>query len=188
MSVVSVVLMLVAEKQEQQGMLRKMGTGYEVPARVLNSVFNGPSFFFGGLIPLTIPDSIDRVLNHDGNRLYGIAGFWFLIGLSIEKRAKGRAIDQFHPIRAGVLFTFAALVCGALAFGGFLSVSCPSPNMTCWEQISRHLGPTLLIVIKYPLRTTYASTVWVMLWLWALCVYFVRRAFSAAMRSTRIQS
>jgi hypothetical protein len=185
MSVVSVMLMLLATKQ--QPMLRKMGTGWQVPARVWNSVLNGPGFF-SGWIPIPTPDAVDRALSYDGNRLFGVGIFWFLIGLSIERRAKGWALDQHHPVRAGILFTLGALVCGALAFGGFLQVFCPSPNMTCWDQISRELWPTLRLIITYPLRTTDAMDLWVTLWFSAFCVYFVKRTIKAAIRSTRTEN
>jgi hypothetical protein len=30
-----------------------MGTGWEVPARVVNSLINGPGFYLGRLIPIS---------------------------------------------------------------------------------------------------------------------------------------
>jgi hypothetical protein len=84
MLVLSAFLMMLAENQ--QSMLRGMGTGWEVPARVVNAVVNGPGFYFGGLIPL-VPATLNRHLGFDGDRLFGIALFWFLIGLSIDRRA-----------------------------------------------------------------------------------------------------
>ena len=121
MLVLSSFLMVVARKQ--QPMLRKMGTGWEVPARVINALVNGPGFYvstlIGILIPvqLPIPGSLNKNLSYDAERLWGILVFWFFIGLAIDRRTSKQSLDQQYPIRAGVLFTFGALVCGVTGVG-----------------------------------------------------------------------
>ena len=76
MLALSASLMVLAEKQ--QPMLRGMGTGWETPARVINSLINGPGFYVGGLIRLPIPYPYGW-LNYDGDRILGIALFWFCL-------------------------------------------------------------------------------------------------------------
>ena len=166
MLALSASLMVLAEKQ--QPMLRGMGTGWETPARVINSLINGPGFYVGGLIRLPIPYPYGW-LNYDGDRILGIALFWFLIGLSIDRRANKQALDQRHPIRAGVLFTFAALVCGFFGVGlGIVAFRDP----TFWR-----------LVAEYPLRTEHTMELGFVVWLLVFCCYFAKRAFIAASRS-----
>jgi hypothetical protein len=123
MSALSVFLMLLAKRQ--QLMLFKMGTGWEVPARLVNGLINGPGFFLGRLIPIPIPDAVNRSLNYDADRLSGILVFWFLIGLTIDRRRNKRALDLKRPMQAGILFTFAALVCGVFGFAAIAHVFVP---------------------------------------------------------------
>jgi hypothetical protein len=164
MVALSASLMVLAEKQ--QPTLRGMGTGWEVPARVINSFVNGPGFYLGVLIPTPIPESLDRSLNYDANRLVGIAAFWFLVGLSIERRRNKQALSQHHPILAGVLFTVAALVCGLAGIG-----------------VGRDPNLMWTVVSKYPLRTWASMILSQELWLLGLSAYFVRRALIALRRS-----
>ncbi|HSZ01138.1 MAG TPA: hypothetical protein VK788_16700 [Terriglobales bacterium] len=180
MSVLSALLMVLAKRQ--QSMLWKVGTGYEVPARVINALTNGPGFYFGHLVPIPIPHALNESLSYDGDRIFGVVLLWFIVGLSIERRINKQALDLHHPIRAGVLFAFAALICGVSAFGGMAYIFCPSPNMACWDQIAR-LWPVLTGIAKYPLRTSHTMVLSVVVWLLALCAYFARRAFNAAQRS-----
>ena len=165
MLVLSAFLMGLAEKQ--QPMLWGMGTGWEVPARVINSLVNGPGFYLTGVIPL-MPTALNRRLSYDADRLFGIALFWFLIGLSIDRRANKQALDQRHPIRAGVLFTFTVLVCGFLGVGlGIVAFRDP----TFWR-----------LVAEYPLRTEQTMKLGFVVWLLVFCGYFTKRAFIAASR------
>ena len=182
MTALSVYLMLLAK--EQQHLLWKMGTGWEVPARVLNSLVNGPGFFFGGLIPAPIPHALNERLNYDGDRLLAIALFWFLIGLSIDRRINKQALDSHHPLFAAILFTCAAL---------------RSLRVWLWVYdpplLSRRLGFFLLldqgrntiwlvlkIIVRHPLRTWAAMDLMASVWLLTFCIYFGKRAFVAAKR------
>jgi hypothetical protein len=70
MLVVSTFLMVLTMKQGP--MLRKMGTGWEVPARVLKGVINGPGFYLTFFVPAPMPHNLDRHLNYDGG------GCWVL--------------------------------------------------------------------------------------------------------------
>jgi hypothetical protein len=161
--------MVLAEKQ---GMLGK-GMGWETPARVINSLINGPGFYVGGLIRVPISYHYGW-LNYDGDRIVGIVLFWFLIGLSIDRRTKKQTLDQRHPIRAGVLFAFAALVCGF--FGtGFGVVAFRDP--TFWHLLA-----------KYPLQTPNTMLLGLVVWLLVFCLYFAKRAIIAARRSIAIAS
>jgi len=166
MLAISAFLMVLAEKE--QPMLRGMGTGWDVPARVINSLVNGPGFYLSGLLPLT-PAALNRRLSYDADRLFGIVLFWFLIGLSLDRRANEQALDLRHPIRAGVLFTFAALVCGFFGVGlGIVAFRDP----TFWRLLA-----------EYPLRTPNTMELGLVVWLLVFCRYFARRAFIAARRS-----
>jgi hypothetical protein len=178
MTTLSTYLMLVAKRE--QYMLRGMGTGWEAPARVLNSLINGPGFLLGGVIRIPIPHALKENLSFDSDRILGIALFWFLIGLSIERRLSRKALDLHRPIKAGVLFTFAALICGFFGFGWLADALCPGVNVTCnpgtmWRE--------LRFVAEHPLQMTTTMELSAALWLLALCAYFVRRAFTAARRS-----
>ena len=113
----------------------------------------------GVLVPTPIPESLDRSLNYDANRLVGIAAFWFLVGLSIERRRNKQALGQHHPILAGVLFTVAALVCGLAGIG-----------------VGRNPNLMWTVVSKYPLRTWASVILSQEIWLLALSAYFARRA------------
>jgi hypothetical protein len=103
MSVFSTLLMLLAAKQ--QPMLWQMGTGWETPSTVINSLINGPGYYLTAPIPIPIPHALDERLRYDGSRLLGIAVFWFLIGFSIDRRRGGQSLGQQHPIPIGVWFT-----------------------------------------------------------------------------------
>jgi hypothetical protein len=161
MLAVSVLLMVLAKKQEP--MLWKMGTGWEVPARILNCIINGPGFYLTPLIPVPLPSSLDSHLDYDGARLLGIAFFWFLIGLSADRRRAGRRLGQRHPIPVGILFTFGALVCGLLGIG---LAAVELGDAISWSLIAEH-----------PLRTSHSMALSFVVWLLALCGYFCRRAF-----------
>lgn len=63
MLIVSMLLMLLAKKQRP--MLRKMGTGWEVPARILNFAISGPGFGLSAFIRAPMPRSMDRPLDYD---------------------------------------------------------------------------------------------------------------------------
>jgi len=181
MTLLSAYLMVLAKRQ--QPTLRKSGTGWEVPARVLNAMINGPGFYFGRFIFIPLPHAVNESLSDDGERMFGIAIFWFVIGLSIDRRVSKRALDLQQPTRAALLFAFAALICGVFAYGGITYVFCPSPNMTCWEQGSKMFGTVVSVVAKYPLRTSASMALSVAGWLLVLSAYFVKRAFTALRRS-----
>lgn len=165
--IVSVLLMLLAQKQ--QPMLRRMGTGWEVPARVINSVINGPGFYLTGFIPAPMPNALDSHLNYDGDRLLGIVLFWFLIGLALDRRGTGRYIGERHPIPVGILFTFGALVCGLFGIGlGAAKLGDATP----WKVIAEH-----------SLRSEDSMVLTFVIWLLALGGYFLRRALVLARHS-----
>jgi len=168
MLALSAFLMMLAEKQ--QPMMRGMGTGWDVPARVINSAVNGPGFYLSGVIPL-MPAGLNRRLDYDANRLFGIALFWFVIGLSLDRRTTTQALDRRHPVPAGVLFSFAALVCGFFGIGlGIVAFRDP----TFWK-----------LLVKYPLQTDMLAKLGLVVWLLIFCPYFVRRAFIAARSSVQ---
>jgi hypothetical protein len=87
MSVLSTLLMLLATKQLPT--LRGMGTGWAVPAATINSLINGPGYYMTAPIPIPIPHAVNERLSFEGSRLLGIAVFWFLIGLSIDRKTVG---------------------------------------------------------------------------------------------------
>lgn len=186
MTLLSLCLMLLAKRQQQT--LWQSGTGWEVPARVWNAMINGPGFYFGRLIPIPIPQALNRALSYDGDRIFGVALFWFFVGLAIERRIAKRSLDLLHPVGAGVLSGFAAFVCGVFAGGGVQYVFCPSPYMTCWDQSSRMFWPVLSVLAKYPLRTYASSVLSVTVWLLGFCVYFSKRSFAAFRRSLALQT
>lgn len=170
--VVSTYLMVLSNKQFP--MLRGRGTGWEVPARVINSLINGPGFFFGGLFnlfKLPMPYGLNKALAYDGTRLIGITAFWFLIGRAIDQRRAHQSLDQHHPIFAGVLFTFGALLCAVFAWGLFQDPNVNDLHMT-WE-----------LMREYPLQTWTSMSVGMIVWLVAFSVYFGVKAFVAARRS-----
>jgi hypothetical protein len=123
MTILSMCLMVL--EQRQAWMLRKTGTGWETPARVLDSLVNGPGFWLGGLLAIPLPNVLHTHLGGDASRLGEIALFWFLVGLSIDRRRKGDALDQHYPVRAGILFTFLALLCGLTGSERTLTGLCP---------------------------------------------------------------
>jgi hypothetical protein len=167
MLIVSTFLMLLAKKQEP--MLWRMGTGWEVPARILNCIINGPGFYFTVLIPAPLPRSLDSHLDDDGARLLGIVFFWFLMGLSMDRRRSGRSLGQRHPIPVGILFTLGSLVCGVFAIGlGAVELG----DAISWG-----------IIAEYPLRSSHSMALAFVVWLLALCGYFCRRSFTWACQS-----
>jgi hypothetical protein len=186
MAVLCVYLMLLAKRQ--QPTLSSLGTGWEAPANVVNSIINGPGFYFGRLIPIPTPHRLNEALGYNGDRLLGVVLFWFLIGLAIERRLNRQGLDASRPIRAAVLFAFAALICGLFAYGGVAYVFCPSPYMTCRDQGSRMFWTVLNIIAEYPLRTYASSVLSVTVWLLGFCVYFSKRSFAAFRRSLASQT
>lgn len=181
MTILSALLMVLAKRQQSTS--QNLGMGWEVPARMINSLVNGPGFYFGRLIYIPTPNAVNENLSYDADRLLGVALFWFLIGLSIERRRNKQALDRQHPIHAAILFAVASLLCGGLGFAGIAHVFCPSPNMACWDQSSRMVWPVLSAIAKYPLRTQSTMELCVVAWLLAFCAYFAGRALSAARRS-----
>lgn len=167
MLTVSTLLMLIST--EEQPMLRRAGTGWEVPARVLNCVVNGPGFYLTAFAPVPIPRSVNSHLNYDGARLLGIVVFWFLIGWSLDRRRTGQSLGQKHPIPAGILFSFGALVCGVCGVG--LAVAKFS-DASFW-----------MVIARVPLRTWDSMTLAFVIWLIVLCAYFCRRVFILARHS-----
>jgi len=159
---------MVLEKT-QQPMIAGRGTGWEEPTRVINCLVNGPGFDLTAWIPIPIPKSLDERLNYDGNRLFGIVVFWFLVGLSVDRRRNKEALDQRHPISAGVMFMFAALFCAFFGIGGLI-MSIRNPYM--WRVISWH-----------PFQSSETMRLGLEIWLLIFSVYFARRAFVAAKRS-----
>jgi len=102
----------------------------------------------------------------------GIVVFWFLIGLSIDRRRSGQSLGQQHPIPIGVRFTFCALVCGSFGIGlGIVEFR----DAGFWGLIA-----------KYPLRSTDSMALGFVIWLLAFCGYFCRRAFFAALHSLKL--
>jgi hypothetical protein len=171
MSVLAVLLMVLAKRQEP--MIWKMGSGWEVPARVINSLINGPGFYLTAHVPLPIPGVLDSKINYDGGRLLGIIAFWFLIGLSIDRRGSNQAIDRQHPICAGVMFTSGALFCGLLGGGlaWVIILNHGLPRWVLWE-----------ILVEHPLRTSATVEIGLAVWLLFFSIYFAKRAFIAARR------
>jgi len=176
MGILSVGLMILTKSQ--QPTLSGKGTGWEVQPRVINSLINGPAFYFGGWIPAPVPHALNSALGYDGDRLLGIVLFWFLVGLSIERHRNKKALDTHYPTRAAVLFTLAALCSGAVGLGGFSYVFCPSPNLSCSEQV-QNAGVLLTAALKYPLRTTATMVMSTAVWSLGFGLYFIRRAFAA---------
>jgi hypothetical protein len=114
---------------------------------------------------------VNERLSYDGSRLLGIAVFWFLIGLSIDRKRSGLRLGQQHPIPIGVWFTFCALLCGVFGVGfGFAEF--------------RDAAFSLLLA-RYPLRSQSLMTLGFVVWLLGLCGYFCRRAFIAARQSLK---
>jgi hypothetical protein len=160
MCVVSVFLMARAKPTP-------FNSGVEAPERIINSLINGPGFYLTGHLRFPI-HALNEPLGDNTNRLFGIVGFWFLIGLSIDRRRNGQRLGSYHPIPAGILFTFGLLVCGLLGIGMALALC----DRITWR-----------LIIDYPLRTTHSMELGLMLWMAALCAYFGRRVFIAARQS-----
>jgi len=102
---------------EQLPSSRGMGTGWVVPATTINSLINGPGYYVTAFGPTLIPHSLNERLSYEGGRLFGIAVFWFFVGLSIDRRRNGQSLGQRHPIPTVVWFTFCALVCAVFGLG-----------------------------------------------------------------------
>ena len=172
MAVLCVYLMLLAKRE--QPTLSGLGTGWEVPANVLNCIINGPGFYFRNLNPIPTPHVINEALGYNGDRLLGVVLLWFLVGWSIERRVNHQALDLHKPIQAATLFTLSALACGVLA--------CTGIYVACGDQL-RFTGLRLSVIAKYPLRTTASMVLATSAWLLGFSVYFGRRAFVAAKKS-----
>jgi hypothetical protein len=151
--------------------LRGMGTGWVVPATTFNSLINGPGYYVTAPIPIPIPHALNERLSYQGSRLLGIAVFWFLIGLSIDRGRGGQSLGQQHPILIGVWFTFCALVCGVFGIGSGLA---DFRDAVFWRLLAR-----------YPLRSQSLMTLGFVLWLLGLCGYFCRRGFITARQSLK---
>jgi hypothetical protein len=158
------------------------GHGLGSPTSGHKLPINGPAFYFGRWIPVPVPHALNSALGYDEDRLPGIVLFWFFVGLSIERHRNKKAVDTHFPTRAAVLFTLAALCSGAVALGGFSYVFCPSPNLSCSEQV-QDAGVVLTLALKYPLRTTATMVMSTAVWSLGFGLYFIRRAF-AALRKT----
>jgi hypothetical protein len=149
-------------------MLSGMGTGWEVPARVLNFLINGPGFVLSRFLPIPMPAALNRTLSYDADRLPGVVAFWFLVGLSIDRRRNKQSLDWKHPTYAGVLFGFSALALGFVGIAGIV-VLFRDPMLT-------------RILIEYPLRTSHTINLALQLWCGGLSAYFAKRAFVAGRR------
>jgi len=122
MCVVSVFLMARAKPTP-------FNSGVEAPERIINSLINGPGFYLTGHLRFPI-HALNEPLGDNTNRLFGIVGFWFLIGISIDRRRNGQRLGSYHPIPAGILFTFGLL---------------------CVRPIGRRCG-------AHPVRSNYMAT------------------------------
>ena len=150
-------------------MLSAKGTGWEVPPRVLNFLINGPGFVMSRFLPIPIPKVLNRTLDYDADRILGIVVFWFLVGLSIDRRWNKRSLDRQPPVFAGVLFTCAALTLGLFGVAGIIFLF--------RDPILRGT------LTEYPLRTSLTINLGLQLWCVGFSAYFAKRAFIAARRS-----
>lgn len=173
MTLLSICLMLLAGRQQHH--LSKLGTGWEPPARVVNSIINGPGFYFGRHLFIPAPNSVNAVLGHDGDRLPGVVLMWFLIGLTIDRRLRKRAPETLHPFAAVAFFAVSALVCAMLAFGGMGYVFCPSPNQPCLDQLTTTGTIAGGILVKHPLQTVYTMSLATSIWLFVFSYYFAKK-------------
>jgi hypothetical protein len=86
---------------------------------VTNFLTKGPGSSLSARVLQPIPDTLNRALDYDANRLLGIAVFWFLIGLSIHRRRKGQSLGRkrllvriaSRPIVSGGLYGFPTRGC-----------------------------------------------------------------------------
>jgi hypothetical protein len=166
MLLLSALLMVLARREGP--MLSRMGTGWEVPARVLNFLINGPGFVLSRFLPIPMPEALNRSLSYDADRLPGVVAFWFLVGLSIDRRRNKQSIDSEHPVYAGVLFTLPALALGFFGIAGIIFLF--------RDPILRKTP------IEFPLRTWHTISLGLQLWCVGLSAYFTRRAFVATQR------
>lgn len=166
MLMLSAFLMVLARREGPT--LSRKGTGWEVPPRVLNFLINGPGFVLSRFLPIPMPDALNRTLSYDADRLPGVVVFWFLVGLSIDRRRNKQSLDWKHPTYAGVLFGFAALALGFIGVTGIIVLFRDRMLMG--------------ILIDYPLRTSHTIYLALQLWCVGLSVYFAKRTFILARR------
>jgi hypothetical protein len=72
---------------------------------VINFLTKGPGFSLSARVLQPIPDTLNRALDYDANRLLEIAVL-FLIGLSIHRRRKGQSLGRsacWCVLRPGLL-------------------------------------------------------------------------------------
>src|SRR6266436_2405130 len=112
-----------------------------VPATTINSLINGPGYYMTAPIPIPIPHAVNERLNYEGCRLLGIAVFWFLIGLSIDRKRSGLRLGQQHPIPIGIWFTFCALACGVFGIGLGLA---EFRDAVFWLLLARYRSQSLM--------------------------------------------
>lgn len=184
MGILSVTLMLLTKAQESR--LSGRGTGWEVPPRVLNCIVNGPAFYFGRWIHVPVPHPLDNALAYDGDRLLGIVLFWFFVGLAIERHRDKKALDTHYPARAAVVFTFATLWFAIMGYEAFCYVFCPSPNLSCSDQV-QYGAWVFSVALKHPLHTTATMVVSTTVWSLGFCLYFAKRAFVALRKTVASQ-
>ena len=172
MAVPSTLLMIRSATEEP--MLREMGTGFEVPATIINSVINGPGYYLSALLRLPIPDWLNEHLRYEACRLPAIIAFWFLAGLATDRHKAGKILGGQHSIPVGIPFMFAAFCCAVFGIGlGVVEFR----NAVSWW-----------VLAEYPLRSASSMALGFVVWLLAFSCYFLRRTLIAARQSVRPNS
>ena len=173
MVITSAYLMVLATSQEWT--ISGWGMGWNVPARNLNTVLNAPVWFINSFFNphLRFPEPIAEWLDGDGPRLPWIALFWFLLGLTLDRRLEGKRLVDSSPFCATLLF-----LVGAVA--SFAALTWLIHGIDIWPTIPR-VQQLVQLYGWHPLWRSGLWGVWSLtVWLLAFFLYFTWKWIDAA--------
>jgi hypothetical protein len=163
MSTFSATLMLFPRYQHWTMPRKEMG--YVEPAGTINAIVNGPGLFIWPWLHL-LPDRFSEVFSYTEGRLIGVAAWWFLFGLTIDRRRQGKDFASAYPKVATPLFGILAALSWWASSTGFL-------------YFLEHGGVSALSLRNVGLYSARWTMVALTLWTLLLGLYFVKRCLFA---------
>jgi hypothetical protein len=138
------------------------------PAKTLAVLINGPAFF-GTRFLVPLPDAVQETFDYEAGVFFGIALFWFVVGLSIERRIAGKKLAKSYPKIGTTLFIVASLVAGGFGLTVLRSSTWLSDPDFAWNM-AKMAG----------LQSRYTVELGTLIWVILLTIFFIYKWIEAA--------
>ena len=165
MTLVSISLMLLAYEKQRWMWLGSDSPG-PTPATVLAFIANGPAFAHLPYLDKLIPETLYRLSGYQGERLFGIALMWYLIGRAIDRKRQGKNLSVTHPRVALALFG------SLLALSLFMLI-------VLWAPLTSDFQVEVRVLKNLPMTSRESIYVAVGMWMTGFSAYFLKRSLEA---------